>query len=190
MRLVAPRTYRWSRDEFHQMADLGWFDDKHVELIDGEIIEMPIAKEPHVKAVSLALRALTAAFGLGHWIRPQAGLDLDPHSEPEPDLAVVPGDIRDSDARPSAALLVVEVSETTLHLDRNRKGSLYARSSIADYWIVNLVDRQLEVYRNPVADSSAPSGFRYADVTILRPGDFVSPLAAPTARVAVADLLP
>src|SRR5260370_39887993 len=114
MQLVEPRTYRWSRDEFHQMADLGWFVDKHVELIDGEIIEMPVAKGRHVKAVSLALRALTAAFGMAYWIRPEAGLELDPHSEPQPDLAVVPGDIRDydDDDNPSTARPVVEVSDS------------------------------------------------------------------------------
>jgi len=192
MQLVEPRTYRWTREEFHQMADFGMFDGKHVELIDGEIIEMPVAKGRHVKAVSLTLRALTAAFGTAYWIRPQAGLELDPHSEPEPDLTVVPGDIRDYDDEdnPTTALLVVEVSDTTLHLDRNRKAPLYARAGLAEYWIVNLVDRQLEVHRNPIADSAAPLGFRYADVTIHGPADFVSPLASPSARVAVADVLP
>src|SRR5262245_15851941 len=190
MRLTEPRTYRWSREEFHQMSDLGWFDEKRVELIDGEIIEMPVAKPPHVTALSLAEEALLAAFGTGFWIRTQAPLNLGPESEPEPDLSVVPGGPRDYPEHPTTTLLLVEVSETTLYLDRNRKGPLYARAGLADYWIVNLVNRQLEVYRNPVADSSAPSGFRYADVTIHGPGDFVSPLAAPPARVAVADLLP
>ncbi len=190
MRLTQPRTYRWSQQEFHQMADLGWFDEKRVELIDGEIIEMPVPKPPHVAAILLTNNALRAAFGAGFCVRTQAPLDLDPESEPEPDVSVVPGGPRDYPAHPTTALLVVEVSETTLYLDRNRKAPLYARAGLADYWIVNLVDRQLEVHRNPVADSSAPLGFRYADVTVHGPGDSVAPLGAPSARVAVADLLP
>jgi Uma2 family endonuclease len=111
---------------------------------------------------------------------------------PDPDLAVIAGNIRTHDPghNPTSALLIVEVSDTTLRFDRGRKGSLYARCSIADYWIVNLVDGRLDVYRNPVPDSTQRYGYRYADVTHLAPSDFVTPLALPRARVAVADLLP
>jgi len=82
------------------------------------------------------------------------------------------------------------VSDATLDFDRTRKGSLYAATGISDYWIVNLVQRQLEVYRDPVADSTEPFGFRYGSHTILHPGGVVTPLAAPQARIRVADLLP
>jgi Uma2 family endonuclease len=172
------------------MADLGWFLEKRVELIDGEIIEMPVAKGPHVISLHLTTKVLETAFGAGYFVRSQSALNLGPDSEPEPDLAVVVGQPRDYPEHPTSALLVVEISDTTLSYDRNRKTSLYARSKLADYWIVNLVDRQLEVHRTPVADSSQPHGFRYASVTVLGPGDSVAPLAVPTARVAVADLLP
>jgi hypothetical protein len=91
---------------------------------------------------------------------------------------------------PTTALLVAEVSDTTLAYDRHTKGSLYAAAAIADYWIINLVDRQLEVYRNPVSDSSQRYGCRYDNVTILLATDHISPLAAPHARILVADLLP
>jgi hypothetical protein len=82
------------------------------------------------------------------------------------------------------------VSDSTLHDDRNRKANLYAINSILDYWIVNLVDRQLEVRRDPIADASEAFGYRYALLAILTPGQSVSPLALPTGTVAVADLLP
>src|SRR5947209_2506807 len=126
MRLTEPRTYRWSREEFHQMSDLGWFDEKRVELIDGEIIEMPVQKGPHAMAVLLARDTLEAAFGPGRVVRTQAPLNLGSSSEPEPDVSVVPGTVRDYPDHPTTALLVVEVSETTLWLDRNRKAPLYA----------------------------------------------------------------
>jgi Uma2 family endonuclease len=102
----------------------------------------------------------------------------------------VPGKARDYSAHPTTALFIVEISDTTLSHDRNRKGSLYAAARIQDYWIVNLVDRQLEVYRDPVPDPAQPFGMSYSQRTILAPGDTVSPLALPQAQIAVADLFP
>jgi Uma2 family endonuclease len=123
--------------------------------------------------------------------RLQAPLHLGPRSAPEPDAAVVPGGPRDYTAtgHPTTALLIVEVSDTTLSYDRGRKASLYARAGIADYWILNLV-QQLEVHRWPVPDPTQHYRHGYADVLILTPQDHIAPLAAPKKRVAVADLLP
>src|SRR6266702_8235324 len=78
----------------------------------------------------------------------------------------------------AAYLMTVEVSETTLRFDQRKKASLYARAQIADYWIINLIDRQLEVHRNPVPDHTQKYGYSYADLTFLSPADFVTPLAA------------
>jgi Uma2 family endonuclease len=152
---------------------------------------MPAQFDLHLAGVTLTADALRAAFGPGYWIRVQGSLDLSPHGIPDPDLAVVPGSPRGA-ARTIAtsALLVVEVSDTTLGYDRTHQASLFAAAGIADYWIVNLVQRQLEVYRDPVADPAQPFGFRYANRAVLAPADSVSPLAAPRASVGVADLLP
>ncbi len=87
---------------------------------------------------------------------------LDDESEPEPDISVVAGDPRDyRDAHPQRPALVVEVALSRLSFDREHKGSLYARAGIADYWIVNLPDRRVEVYRDPVPDAGAVFGWRY-----------------------------
>ena len=91
--------------------------------------------------------------------------------------------------RPRPAL-VVEVAESSLSLDREHKGSLYARAGVADYWILNLAQNVLEVYRDPVADDSATFGWRYASREIFATNAMVAPLAAPRARIAVRDLLP
>ncbi|HEX5271362.1 MAG TPA: Uma2 family endonuclease, partial [Gemmataceae bacterium] len=88
------------------------------------------------------------------------------------------------------ALLVVEVSDSTLDFDRSDKASLYAAGGVEDYWIINLVQWQLEVYRQPVADPSQPYGFRYADVGYYFRGQTISPLAAPSLVIAVSDLVP
>jgi Uma2 family endonuclease len=190
MQLTEPRTFRWTRDEYHRLADLGCFQDRRVELLDGEIMEMPVPKNPHVVALSLTEDAVRAAFGGAYWVRTQVPLNLGTASEPEPDLAVVPGKPRDYTEHPATALLVVEISDSTLWLDRNRKAGLYAAAGFADYWIVNLVDRRLEVHRDPTADAAETAGFRYATRSILDPADSVAPLAAPKARVAAADLFP
>jgi len=86
--------------------------------------------------------------------------------------------------------LVVEVALASLALDCGEKASLYARAGVADYWIVNLVDNVLEVYREPVADPHAAYGWRYASTATLHRGDSVTPLALPASAIPVSDLLP
>jgi Uma2 family endonuclease len=104
---------------------------------------------------------------------------------------VVAGGPRDYLAsHPTRPVLVVEVSLSSLALDRGEKASLYARAGLEDYWIVNLVDRVLEVYRSPGADVEAPYGWRYASALTLGHRDRVRPLSAPHAEIPVADLLP
>lgn len=118
-------------------------------------------------------------------------LALDERSEPEPDIMVVPGRPRDYlDAHPSRPVLVVEVADTSLTLDRLRKGALYARAGIADYWIVNLIDEVLEVYREPVRASSPHGEWTYESVRLLRRNAVITPLPVPRARIRVAAVLP
>jgi Uma2 family endonuclease len=103
----------------------------------------------------------------------------------------VSGDALDYlDAHPTTAALIVEVADTSLALDRGRKASLYASAGITEYWILNLVDRQLEVLRDPGPAPQQIYGHGYAAVTTHSRGDVVSPLALPHGTVAVADLLP
>jgi Uma2 family endonuclease len=190
MQLIVPKTHRWTRAEFTRMGELGWFHDQQVELIDGEIIDMPPPGNAHCISNDRAAERLRDLFRAGYWVRMQMPLNLGPHSEPLPDVAVVEG-ARDSFVdHPTTAVLIVEVSDSTLAYDRRHKASLYARAGIADYWIINLPDHQLEVRRNPVPDSSQPHGFAYADETVYSAADQVAPLVLPRAFISVADLLP
>src|SRR5262249_8554620 len=146
---------------------------------------------PPFTAVSLAQRALARAFGEGWHVRAQGPIALDDTSEPEPDLAVVRGDLRDYVyAHPADPVLVVEVSLTSLEFDRVHKSSLYARAGRPEYWIVNLVDRVVEVRRAPAPSLAAPYGWDYTIVETLRAGQHASPLVVSGARIAVVDLLP
>jgi Uma2 family endonuclease len=187
---VKPAVHRWTREEYLHLTDTGQFNGQRVELIDGKIIDMPAQKNAHLIAVEKTQEALKKAFGRKYWVRAQASLDLGPYSVPDPDVAVVPGPRRSDVDYPTEAVLVVEVSDTTLWYDRNRKSIIYATAGIAEYWILNLVDRQLEVHRNPVGDRARRNRRRYANVTVVRPGAAASPLAEPPTKVAVTALLP
>jgi Uma2 family endonuclease len=191
MAKAEPRIRRWTRDEYYRLGELGFFQQQRVELINGKIIEMAPVRNFHVAATDLTVDALKAAFGPGYWVRNQGPLDLTATSSPQPDVAVVRGPRKGcSAANPTTALLVVEVSDVTLRIDRGVKARLYARAGIKDYWIVNLVDRQLEVYRSPGRDPALPKRTIYTKTMILTPGDHVTSLAAPKAKIAVDDLLP
>lgn len=182
-------TKHWSLAEYRQMADLGWFQGERVELIGGEVVVMNAQRFSHYAAIDKTIEALEVAFGTGYWVRSQAPLICFPSSEPEPDVSVVAGSRDDYRDHPTTAVLVVEVSDTTLAHDRGRKASLYAQAGIADYWIVNLVDNVVEVRRSPIPDPAEPFGHRFADMVTYRAGQCVMPMAI-RATVLVDDLLP
>jgi len=186
------RRRRWTRVEYDQLVEKGVFgSEDRLELLDGVLVVCEPQGSRHSGVVDLVREALERAFGRGYYVRGDKPMALDPASEPEPDVAVFPGRTRDYlDALPSAPLLVVEVADSSLALDRVRKGGLYARAGIADYWIVNLVDQVVEVYREPVRAPSRRHGWKYGSVKLLKRGAKIAPLAAPRARVRVADLLP
>ena len=185
------KTRRWSRKEYDRLIDLGVFQPGDpIELIGGELVVAEPQGAPHYTSIQKTARALGRVFGPSWNVRTQGPMGLDEESEPEPDVAVVPGEPEDyGSAHPSRADLVVEVAESSLAFDRDHKGSVYARAGIPDYWIVNLVDRVLEVYRQPAPDVAAPFGARYTRREVLDPSRQVSPLVAPHARIRVRDLI-
>jgi Uma2 family endonuclease len=175
----------WTREEYDKMIAAGMFaPGERVELIDGKILRMAPQGSAHFTAIRLAEEALRKAFGVGYQVRTQGPLSISSSSEPEPDIAVVTGTPRDyRDAHPSTALLIIEVADTTLEYDRQSKRNLYAQADVQDYWIVNLVDRCIEVFRH------AEQG-TYGSTRRFFPGDRVSPLAAPEADIRVDQMLP
>ena len=140
---------RWTRVEYDRLIDLGIFQPgEHLELLGGHLIVSEPQGTLHTTAVGLVEDALRLCFGAGWVVRCQMPIALDDESEPEPDVAVVPGTRYDYVlAHPARPALVVEVAESSLTADRGTKAALYARAGINDYWILNLVDRVLEVCR-------------------------------------------
>ncbi len=180
---AAPKTRRWTRQEYHDLAEAGFLsEDDHVELINGEIIRMSPQNTPHAVAVRLVRQVLQHVFPDDtYMVDEQLPLALAPDSEPEPDVSVIEGHPRDFlDDHPSSAVLVVEVANASLQFDRTRKRPLYARHGLSEYWIVNLTDRQLEVHR-------APTGESYAEGGVFEEGETVSLRGQ---SVPVSDLLP
>lgn len=178
-----PRAYKWTKEEYYQLSELGFLKGKRTELIDGEIIEMPAMKSPHATALSLTDEALRQISFGDFSIRSQLPIDFGA-DELVPDIAVVAGKTRDyRELHPKTAVLIVEISDTTLRYDRNRKLKLYALHNVPEYWIVNVNNRCLEVYRRPVENG-------YKEVIVFNENESVSLLIKPDSQIAVSDLLP
>ena len=186
MATLAAEARHWTREEFERKVAEGFFQPgERLELVDGLLFEMTPQSAPHAVAVRLARRALERIFSEGFDVLVQMPLALDERSEPEPDLAVVPGEDprQHLTSHPTSAVLVVEIADSSLRHDRERKAALYARAGIPDYWVMSLREKVLEVLRDPQNGA-------YRSRTLLRAGDTVSAVARPESSIAVADLLP
>jgi len=189
----APLTVRrWKRVEYERLVHLGAFDeDDRIELIGGQLIVAEPKGSEHATAVGMASDALGVALPSGWIVRVQDPIALDDESEPEPDLAVVRGPrAQYRHTHPMRPALIIEVAESSLRFDRIEKGSLYARAGIVDYWVVNLIDRVVEVYREPGADLTAPYGWRYLSMDRFAPSSAITPIAVPATPIPAAALLP
>jgi Uma2 family endonuclease len=166
MRTTTVERYRWTRQEFEQLASMGFFDpEERLELIDGAIFHMPVQSSFHATAVYKAGELLRDIYQKGYLIRVQMPLAIDEYSLPEPDIAVVRGSWRDyRENHPATALLVVEVADSSLQHDKNRKRPRYDQAGITEYWILNLTEYCLEVYRDPVG-SDYQSHLRLTTIT-------------------------
>ncbi len=185
MSTATVQRHRWTREEYERVVEAGGFDpEDRVELLDGEIWDVTPQGTRHGATYSAMHMALQRAFGDSCYARCQLPFPLDDSSMPEPDIAMVRGAPADHvDRYPTEALLLVEVSVSSLRHDRGLKLSAYARGGIPEYWVVDVEARQLEVYRDP-------AGSTYRSVTVLTRAESVSPLHAPDATIAVADMLP
>lgn len=180
--------WRWSREDYLRLNELGFFRNTRVQRIEGEIFRMSPQSEPHGYGVSQLIDWLQVPSVRKRFqIRPQFPLALE-DSDPEPDLALVLRDEVDGVSTPSHAQLVVEVSRSSLEFDRTVKLALYARAGIPEYWIVDVDGRRLEVYRQPTtgADGTAT----YAERIVLGPGDQIAPLFQADLVLAIEKLFP
>jgi Uma2 family endonuclease len=181
-------------------AEAGSFESQRVELIEGEVIDMPAQNDPHAWAISRLMHALHVVFPDPYWIKVQATLRLNDYSAPEPDIAVMSGPPRPPAAEAPKPLLIVEVSETSLDYDLGPKASLYAANGIADYWVADVAARQVHVFRSPVYEESllstaqlsttlGPAAWGFKQITVFKLHDRITPLAKPQGSVEISAFL-
>ena len=183
---------RFTVPEYHKLIEIGILtEDDNLELLEGYLVHKMSRNPPHDCALPLASGALNTAIPNVWCVRVQSAITL-AESEPEPDIVIARGNARTFAARhpgPNDIGLLTEIADSTLPGDRTDKGRIYARASLPIYWIINLEDRQLEVYENPSGPTASPS---YAKRTDYHVGDS-APLVLDgkvVAMIAVQDLLP
>jgi Uma2 family endonuclease len=179
----------WTVQDYHRMSDLGILDpNQRTELIAGQIVLMTAKGTPHVLTLRLLATALENALGdrSAVFVSTQDPIRLDNFSEPEPDLAIVKGSILDYDqAHPGAEdiYLVIEIADSTLKQDCEVKDKLYARSNITEYWVVDINNRQVRIFRDPTPTV-------YGSQLILTETHSISPLAFPEIALSIDSILP
>ncbi|MBM3995155.1 MAG: Uma2 family endonuclease [Planctomycetes bacterium] len=183
---------RFSVPEYHKLIEIGVLtEDDNLELLEGYLVHKMSRNLPHDGTIQANEHFVTNSLPTGWCLRTQCAVTL-PDSEPEPDIAIVRGNYRAFMTKhPTVSDIgqLIEVADSTLQGDRIDKARIYARAGIPIYWIINLVDRQIEVYENPSGPSAAPA---YATRTDYHDGDAV-PLVLDgnvVATLAVSDLLP
>lgn len=173
-----PRRHRFTVAELEQAHAAGAFGQKRLELIEGEVIDMPPMGDDHVDWLARLTKKLVRAYGDVAEIISQVPLLLEENdSQPEPDFMVVKlEDYHKRKVQAREAAFVIEVSDSTLEFDRGQKMRVYARNGVGELWILNVKQVQLEVYREPQGD-------QYGSKRTLNVGDAVEALEFPGVEV-------
>ena len=187
--------FEWDVNSFYKAIDCGAFDHpEELELIEGRLYRRMLPQDnDHIQATGYVHDALSESFGSTSHVRDHSPAPIGQASEPEPDVAVIRGSRREYDHRkpsPEDLNLVVEVSSSSIAHDRRVKASSYAKAGIPEYWIVNLNDQQLEVYRDPGELAGTEFGYGYDTILILGLDDTIVPLRTPGRAIKVRDLFP
>lgn len=189
MKAAVVNRLRWTVKEYFRLAEAEVLDNRRVELIDGDLVETPPQTHPHLLAVTRLSRLLLNTFGpSSYWVVLRGTLVLPRYGAPDPDFHVF--DTPEGARRDRLPFLVIEVSDTTYRNDSGPKLRMYARAGIQDYWIVNLPEQRVEVYRQPENPTRRRSGWRYAAASFHSRGEKVRPLHRPQVTFAVDAMLP
>ena len=184
--LASPAVYRMTVTEFERIA--GLLNNDQIELVDGYVLTKRTRNRPHLVAGNTGLKALSRILPPGWYVAKRDPIVVSDWSKPEPDLAIVrgdPEDYLDHDVTAHDIALVIEIAESSLSIDQRDMARVYASSGIPVYWIVNLIDHQIEVYTNPGTDG-------YQSSEVFKPDNDVTLLidGHEAGRLSVADILP
>jgi Uma2 family endonuclease len=189
--IATSKQIRFTVDEYMKMAAAGVFGSRKVELLQGRIVRMPAQAHPHRWSMSKTVRAFVMRFQPERfWVVGQGTLTLNRYNAPDPDIHVfdVP-EGTDEELLPKA-FVVIEISDTTYRKDSGIKLRSYAAAGIQDYWIVNLKQRRVEVYRKPENPTGRKKDWRYAEVREFKPGQKIALLAYPKISIPVNEMVP
>jgi Uma2 family endonuclease len=184
--LPAPK--EWSKKEFIESVERGFFTNQRLILFRGELIEMPAIGALHALAAKNLNIWLVQSFQGEFEVRTQNPFEAHDQTMPQPDGAVYTQAQDQRRPHPNAALLIIEISDSSLEFDREMAAD-YAASHVDEYWIINVRDRNAEVYRNAVSDPASPTGFSYATRAEIGEAEIIAPLFKPGVKVAVAAFL-
>ena len=178
---------KWTVKEYHKLGEFGIFNpEERLELIEGNIIKISAKGTLHAAATRRTATLLHNLLGNQAAVYNKSPIALDDYSEPEPDIALVridPFDCATHHPTPSEVYLIIEVADSSLTFDREIKAKIYARSGIADYWVLNVGDRQLHVFREPTENG-------YQSEVILGETGSISPIEFPAFNIAIQAMLP
>jgi len=189
---TADSLWRLSVEQYHEMVRQGIIaEDDRVELLEGLLVAKMTISPRHRRSTHRVQNALRGSLPSNYYVASPSPVTLTA-SEPEPDVVIVRGSDDDyPDRHPGIGdvLLVVEVSDSSLHRDQDFKKTIYAKSGIPVYWIVNLIDRRVESYSDPTALADKPDYLRRQD---FGDGDDLPLIldGREVARIAVSELLP
>ncbi|MEM9541914.1 MAG: Uma2 family endonuclease [Cyanobacteria bacterium P01_E01_bin.42] len=183
-----PSLRLWTVKEYHRMVEAGILQpEEKVELIAGQIIrQMSPQKSPHAAAITRTERQLRNELGDRILLRIQLPIALNPYSEPEPDIAIVQPDPRDyADNHPliSQVHFLIEIADTTLRRDCGLKARDYANSGIEEYWVLDIENRLLHVFRNPTSEG-------YESESTRSENEEISPFQFPDSSISIQEMLP
>jgi Uma2 family endonuclease len=185
--MVAAQTHRFTVSEYHRMSELGILSPtERTELINGEIITMAAKGTAHTSATTRTKKLFELALQDQATIRVQDPIRLNDFSEPEPDVVIAVSDSLDYSTHhptPEEVLLVIEVADSSLKYDLEVKAPLYAAAGITEYWVLDVIERQLHSFRQPAEG-------RYQWQTILADALEIAPLAFPAVIVKITQMLP
>ena len=161
--IATSKQVRFTVREYFRLSDAGVFGDKRVELLDGRILQMHAQANPHRAAVTKGTIALARYFSdpKRFWLVVQGTYSIEPHDAPDPDLHVFDVPVGTPDEKLPKPFLVIEVSHTTYKRDSGIKLRRYAAAGVEDYWIVNIPERRVEVYRAPANPTGGKRDWRY-----------------------------
>ena len=179
--LAEERIRPLKRSEYDRLVALGVFEDEPIELLYGALVEMSPVGVPHCFAIQRLTELLVPPLLGRATVRIQLSYAAAEHSEPQPDVMVSPHGEYHID-HPTSAWLVIEVAESSLRKDRGLKARLYAEAGVPEYWVVNLVDKTIEVRSDPVRGS-------YQRLVTYRAGESVHPERFPDVEVRVDDVI-